>query len=144
MSQAKSGDTVLVHYTGTLEDGSEFDSSVGHEPLRFMIGEGMLLPMFEQAVVGMNTGESKTVKIPAEHAYGPYSKELVAAVERGQIPSHIQPKVGLELQIDEADGWSTMVKVTEVTDEFVWIDANHPLAGKDLVFNIQLVEIAAA
>lgn len=141
MSQAKLGDTVRVHYTGTLEDGTEFDSSVGRDPLQFVIGDGMLIPAFEQAVVGMAPGDSKTIKVEAEQAYGPYVKELVVDFERSQIPPYIKPEVGMELQINQEDGGSTMVKVLDVTDEKVTLDANHPLAGKNLVFNIKLVEV---
>lgn len=141
MRQAKVGDSVRVHYNGKLEDGTEFDSSEGFEPLKFEIGEGFLLPLFEQAIVGMGAGDSKTIKIPADQAYGQYLKELVVAFDKSQLPPNIEPKVGLELQIDESDGWQSIVRIVDMDDTFVWVDANHPLAGKDLTFNISLLEI---
>ncbi|MFQ5737178.1 MAG: peptidylprolyl isomerase [Thermodesulfobacteriota bacterium] len=142
MAQAKKGDSVKVHYRGTLSDGTEFDSSTGKEPLAFSIGAGMLIPAFESAVEGMEQGESKKVSIPAEEAYGPYVKELVADFERSQFPPDITPEVGTQLQIEQENGGKTLVRVIEVSDSMVTLDANHPLAGKDLIFDIELVEIA--
>ncbi len=141
MAQAKSGDTVKVHYTGKLENGTVFDTSINRDPLRFTIGEGQVIPGFEQAVVGMNPGESKTTKVPVDKAYGPHRKEMVMAVNRNQFPVHLKPEVGRRLQIRKADGRTIGVTVADVSESSVTLDANHPLAGKDLTFDIQLLEI---
>lgn len=141
MAHAKHGDLVKVRYTGTLEDGSTFDSSDGREPLQFVIGEGMLIPAFEQAIVGMLPGDSRSVHIPADDAYGPYMDELILEVDKNQIPPYLNPEEGMQLQITQDDGSSTVVKVVKLTDEKVFLDANHPLAGKDLNFSIELVDI---
>lgn len=141
MTQAKQGDTVKVHYSGVLKDGTEFDSSVGRDPLQFIIGDGMLIPAFEEAVVGMNPGDSKTIDVPAEEAYGPYIDDLVIELDRNQVPPSIEPEVGMQLQITQDDGSATVVKVLKADDSKVYLDANHPLAGKDLTFSVQLVEI---
>ncbi len=143
MAQAKYGDTVMVHYTGKLSDGTIFDDSTNRDPLQFTIGEGEIIPGFEQAVVGMNPGESKTEKIPVEQAYGPHRSEMVLEVDRNQMPPELQLEAGQQLQIQPAPGQMMPVVVTYVSDEKVTLDANHPLAGEDLVFDIQLVEIAA-
>lgn len=134
------GATVRVHYTGTLDDGTEFDSSHGREPLEFTLGEGMLIPGFEDAVRGMDVGQTLTVTIPAEEAYGEYSEDMVLTVPADQIPSSISPEVGLQLQLHN-DESELDVTITEVTDEHVTLDANHPLAGEDLTFTIELVEV---
>lgn len=141
MIQAKPGDTVKIHYTGKLEDGTVFDSSVNREPLEFTLNGGQVIPGFEQAVVGMMPGESKTQKIPMEEAYGPYRSEMVIEVSRQQLPADLQPEVGQQLQVQQPNGQAVPVFVTEVTDATVTLDANHPLAGEDLTFDIQLVEI---
>lgn len=141
MTQAKQGDTVKVHYSGVLKDGTEFDSSAGRDPLQFIIGDGMLIPAFEEAVVGMNPGDSRTIDVPAEEAYGPYIDDLVIELDRNQVPPSIEPEVGMQLQITQDDGSATVVKVLKATDAKVYLDANHPLAGKDLTFSVQLVEI---
>jgi len=141
MTQAKLGDTVRVHYTGRLEDGTVFDTSLDREPLRFTIGEGWLIPGFEEAVIGMNPGESKTTVIPADQAYGPHYEEMVIEVDRDQFPEDLEPEVGQQLQILQSDGRAIIVTVTEVSESSVTLDANHPLAGKDLTFDIQLMEI---
>ncbi len=140
-AQAEDGDTVKVHYTGKLEDGTVFDTSIGGDPLQFTIGDGQLIPGFEQAVVGMRPGESKTVKIPADDAYGPYHEELVIVIDRDQFPEDLQPEIGQQLQIRQADGQIIPVTVIDVSESSVTLDANHPLAGKDLTFDIELVEI---
>jgi peptidylprolyl isomerase len=142
MVQAKSGDTVKIHYTGRLEDGTVFDSSAEREPLEFTIGGEQVIPGFEQAVLGMALGESKTEEIPMDQAYGPHLEEMVLEVSREQIPPDINPEVGQQLQIQQANGQSVPVFVTEVTDNQIILDANHPLAGEDLTFEIELVEIA--
>jgi peptidylprolyl isomerase len=141
MAQAKTGDTVKVHYTGKLDDDTIFDTSADREPLQFTIGEGQLIPDFEQAVVGMNPGESKTIQIPSENAYGPHHEEMVMVVERNEFPADLDPKVDQRLQVRQQDGQEFAVTVTDVTESEVTLDGNHPLAGKDLTFDIQLAEI---
>ncbi|HID96064.1 MAG TPA: peptidylprolyl isomerase [Candidatus Latescibacteria bacterium] len=141
MAQAKNGDTVKVHYTGKLEDGTVFDTSINRDPLQFTIGGGQLIPGFEQAVVGMNPGESKTAKVPADKAYGPHLEEMVLVVDRNQFPVDLKPEVGQQLQSRQPDGRTFVVTVTDVSESSVTLDANHPLAGKDLIFDIQLIEI---
>ena len=140
-AQAKDGDTVKVHYTCKLEDGTVVESSIGRDPLQFTIGEGRLIPGFEQAVVGMSPGESKTVEIPADEAYGPYREELVLVVDRDQFPPDLQPEIGQQLEMRQEDGQIIVVTVIDVSESSVTLDANHPLVGKDLTFDIQLVEI---
>lgn len=141
MVQAKPGDTVKVHYTGTLENGTVFDSSE-QEALQFTIGQGQVIPGFEQAVIGMQPGDERTIIIPADKAYGPYRPEMAAWVEREQFPAGLQLELGQLLQVRQREGQTFVVKVTELTDARVKLDANHPLAGKDLTFAIRLVEIA--
>jgi peptidylprolyl isomerase len=141
MPQAKDGDTVKVHYTGRLEDGTVFDSSTDREPLQFSIGEGRIIPGFEQGVMGMEPGETKIVHIPADNAYGALRKELVLVVDKSKIPDHLKPEVGQQLQLNQPDGRTVAVRVTQMSGSKVTLDANHPLAGKDLTFDIELVEI---
>lgn len=141
MAQAKVGDTVQVHYTGRLEDGEVFDTSANRDPLQFTIGGGQIIPGFEQAVVGMNAGDTKTVRIEADEAYGPHRDELVLEVDRDQFPQDLSPEVGQQLAIRQADGAQVPVTVTDVSESSVELDANHPLAGEDLTFDIQLVNI---
>ena len=142
MAQAKTGDIVKVHYTGKLDDGTVFDTSADREPLQFTVGEGQLIPDFEQAVVGMNPGESKTIQITSENAYGPHHEEMIMVVNRSEFPEDLEPKVDQMLQVRQQDGQTFAVKVTAVSESKVTLDANHPLAGKDLTFDIQLSEIA--
>jgi peptidylprolyl isomerase len=141
MTKAKKGDRVRVHYTGKFDDGNVFDSSKDEKPLQFVIGNGNVIKGFEEAVIGMHTGEQKTIEIPAEKAYGPHVDAKVLHVERERIPSHIEPHVGQRLKLEHPDGHSDVCRVTDVTDARVTLDANHPLAGRDLTFEIQLVEI---
>ena len=141
MSTAKSGDTVRVHYTGKLDDGVQFDSSEGQDPLEFSIGEGSVIPGFESAVEGMAVGESKSIKIDADNAYGPRHEQLVQDVPRDQLPEEMQPEVGMQLQAQGPDGQLMQLVITEVADEAITVDANHPLAGQALSFDIELVEI---
>lgn len=141
MAQAKHSDTVKVHYTGKLEDDTVFDTSVNRDPLQFTIGKGQVIPGFEQAVVGMNPGESKTTKVPVDQAYGPHRKEMVLEVDRKQFPADLKPEVGQEYQIPQAQGRPTVVTITDVSESKIVLDANHPLAGKDLIFDVQLLEI---
>jgi peptidylprolyl isomerase len=142
MAQAKEGDTVKVHYTGTLSDDTEFDSSRGGDPLEFTIGKNMVIPGFENGVRGMNVGESKKVSIPADEAYGPYNDNLVAVVPRSQVPPDMELEVGMPLQVRSAEGQVARAIVRELTDTEITLDLNHPLAGQDLTFQIELVEIA--
>lgn len=141
MVQAKAGDTVKIHYTGRLNDDTVFDSSVNREPLEFTINGGQVIPGFEQAVMGMSPGESKTATIPMDQAYGPYRPEMVLQVNRQQFPPDLQPEVGQQLQVQQPNGQAIPVIITEVSDSAITLDANHPLAGEDLIFDIQLVEI---
>ena len=141
MAQAKNGDTVKIHYTGKLGDEEVFDSSTNQEPLEFKLGEGKIIPGFEEAVVGMAPGESKTVKISPAKAYGPHRKELVADVERSRVPDTLKLEIGRHVQIRQPDGGVIQAKVTSMSESMVTLDANHPLAGKDLIFDIKLVEI---
>ena len=142
MAQAKSGDTVKVHYTGRLDDGSIFAASVEREPLELVIGDNRMLPAFEQAIIGMEPGQSKTIKIPAEQAFGPYREELIRTVDRSVFPPGLEPKIGQRLNATRADGRTIIVTVIDLSESSVTLDANHPLAGEDLSFDIQLVEIA--
>lgn len=141
MTQAQSGDRIQVHYTGKLVDGTTFDSSVEREPLEFTLGQGETIAGFENAILGMSPGESKTETILCAHAYGPRLPEMVIEVERQQFPPSIQPQVGQRLQVTQSNGAAVPVIVTEVADHQVTLDANHPLAGHDLVFDITLVAI---
>jgi len=142
MKQASNGDSVKIHYTGKLDDGTIFDSSTGREPLEFTLGEGQVIPGFEEAVVGMSQSESKAITIPADKAYGPHNPEMVASVDRDRLPENMDPQVGQQLQMRQEDGQVIVVTVTDISDASVQLDANHPLAGRDLSFDIELVEIA--
>ena len=141
MAEAKQGDTVHVHYTGKLDDGTVFDSSIDREPLEFTLGQGQVIPGFEEAVEGMNPGESKTATIAAAQAYGTHREEMVVSVNRSELPPHLDLAVGQQLEIRQPQGDSIVVRVSEVSESTVTLDANHPLAGEDLTFEIQLVEI---
>lgn len=138
---AKENDTVKVHYTGTLDDGSIFDSSEERTPLEFTIGEGSLIPAFENAVVGMSPGDSKTVKVNAEDAYGPFFSEMIVEIDRKEFPDGIDLNPGVDLRIEDEEGWARTARIVEVNEDKVTIDANHPLAGKDLTFKIKLMDI---
>ena len=132
---------VKVHYAGRLADGTTFDTSLQHEPLEFTLGAGELIPGFEQAVLGMAPGESRTTTIPTDQAYGPHHPERVIDVERHHLPADLQPTIGQRLQMTRQDGSTLTVVVAAATEEQVTLDANHPLAGQDLIFEIMLVEI---
>jgi peptidylprolyl isomerase len=138
---AKSGDTVKVHYTGRLEDGTVFDTSQEREPLEFTIGEGSIIPGFEEAVKGMQVGQSKEVNIPARQAYGEYREELLLMIDKAQLPKDLKPEVGQRLQMQQVEGGTSIVVVTEITETTITVDANHPLAGKNLIFEIEVVDI---
>jgi peptidylprolyl isomerase len=142
MTQVQQGNLVKVHYTGRLDDGTEFDSSAGIDPMEFTIGSSEVIPGFEQAVLGMVPGESKTVTLAPEDAYGPHLEEMIAVVERKDLPDDIELTLGHQLEVTQDDGTSFVVMVTELTADSVTLDANHPLAGKNLVFDLNLVEIA--
>jgi peptidylprolyl isomerase len=142
MSKAKIGDLIKVHYTGKLEDGTVFDSSVGREPLEFTLGNGNLIRGFEVAVEGMEVGGKTTTTIPAEEAYGASREDMIVQVPMDQVPPQIEPQVGMQLNVQQQDGQEIPVRVIEVTESFITLDANHPLAGKTLVFDIEVVEIA--
>jgi len=144
IQQAKTGDTVKVHYTGRLQDGTVFDTSVGSEPLEFTLGQGQVIPGFEQAVIGMQVGESKTVTIPVDQAYGPRRDDMIMVVERDRLPKGLEPQVGMQLQMNQGDGGIMIVTITEVSETTIKIDANHPLAGQNLTFDIEMVEIMAS
>ncbi|TNF17705.1 MAG: peptidylprolyl isomerase [Rhodobacteraceae bacterium] len=144
MTQVKSGDTVAIHYTGTLADGATFDSSQGRDPLEFQVGSGQIIPGLDQAIPGMAVGDKKVVEVAADDAYGQLDPNARQAVPRGEIPGDIPLDLGTQLQVQTPTGQVMPVTVVEVTDEQVTLDANHPLAGKDLTFAIELVEIKAA
>mgnify|MGYP000982557173 CR=1 FL=1 len=137
---ANNGSMVKVHYTGTLGDGTVFDSSLKREPLQFKLGCGHVIPGFEEAVLSMKVGETKTVTIPADQAYGQRREELILVVEKAKMPSDLDPKVGDKLQMRQPKGAPVTVVVTEITEETITLDANHALAGKDLTFELTLVE----
>ncbi|MFQ5602736.1 MAG: peptidylprolyl isomerase [bacterium] len=141
MSKATQGDTVVVHYTGKLEDGSIFDSSIEREPLQFTIGDGQLIPGFEQGIIGMAPGESKSITIPPESAYGEHNAELVWEIDKKELPDGLNAEIGQKLQSVQNDGKKIIMTVMGVSDSSVTLDANHPLAGKELIFDIQLMEI---
>jgi len=140
-AQAKNGDVVQVDYTGTLENGTVFDTSVGREPLEFTLGQGQMIPGFEQAVLGMKIGESKTFTIPADEAYGPYDEDLVRVVNREELTNIPNPEVGQQLYGSQTGGGTITGTVTNVTDTTITVDFNHHLAGKDLTFEIELMSI---
>lgn len=140
MEQAKQGDTVRVHYTGTLDDGQEFDSSRGLDPLTFTLGTGSVIPGFDDAVTGMAVGDEKRVTIPAEDAYGPRRDELTLALPRAELPPDLELEEGTQLRMEQGEQ-SLVVTVRALDDETVTLDANHPLAGEALTFDLRLVEI---
>jgi peptidylprolyl isomerase len=143
MSTVKNGDTVKVHYTGKFDTGEVFDTSEGADPLAFTVGAGQVIPGFDQALVGMQIGETKDVVIEPEQAYGNRVEELVQTIERAQFNLNgAEPEVGMAIEMQTPDGSIPLV-ITEITDETVTLDANHPLAGEPLHFSLTLVEIAA-
>ncbi len=144
MAQAKTGDKVKVHYTGKLADGTIFDDSLNREPLEFTLGNNNLIAGFENAVIGMNAGDWKKVAIPSDQAYGPHIKELVIEVDRKQLPENLTPVIGAQLQISQAENQKIVVSISKITETRITLDANHPLAGKDLIFEIKLLEILSA
>jgi peptidylprolyl isomerase len=141
MVQAKQGHTVQVYYKGKLLAGDIFDTVAKRNFVQFTIGEGQIFPGFEEAVVGMNPGESKTITVPAHKAYGPRRPEMVHVVDRNQLPADLKPEIGQQLEIRKGDGQTNTARVTDVSESSVTLDANHPLAGQNLVFDIELTEI---
>ena len=141
MSQAKAGDSVKIHYTGTLDDGTQFDSSDGREPLAFELGSGQVIPGFDKAVDGMSVGETKSVNIPAEDAYGPHHPQMIQEVPRSALPDDLEPAEGMGLQAQGPDGQVLNLVVTGVQEDSITVDGNHPLAGKALNVDIELVSI---
>lgn len=142
MAEAQEGDAVKVHYKGTLTDGTVFDDSHDRGPLEFTIGEGEIIPGFEKAVTGMSPGETRSAEIPADEAYGQEREELVATIDRSEFPDDVEPEVGQRLEIRQEEGPPLVVTVTEVAESEVTLNGNHPLAGEDLNFEIELLEIA--
>ena len=142
MKQAQKGDNVQVHYTGKLNDGSVFDSSQGREPLAFTVGAGQMIPGFDKAVVGMTIGDKQTITIPSAEAYGERREDLVVAIPAENIPEDMNPQVGDRFAINQPDGQQIPVVVTALDAEKITLDANHDLAGKDLIFDIEMVEIS--
>ena len=144
MGKATSGDTVRVHYTGTLADGETFDSSKGRDPLELTLGASQVIPGFEKAILGMEEGETRSTTIPAAEAYGEPQEEMRFDVDRSQLPDGLEPEVGQQLAVRQRDGQAAPVRIADVGEETVTLDANHPLAGHDLTFELELVEIVAS
>jgi FKBP-type peptidyl-prolyl cis-trans isomerase 2 len=141
MQQVKKGDTVKVHYHGKLTNGTTFDSSEGREPLEFEVGGGMVIPGFDDGVTGMTIGEKKTIHIPADQAYGPKQEEMIMEYPRDRFPADMVPEVGMQLNMSNGSGQNFPVTIAEVREAVVVLDANHPLAGEELVFDLELVAI---
>ncbi|MEO5996338.1 MAG: peptidylprolyl isomerase [Chitinophagaceae bacterium] len=144
MQQVKNGDTVRVHYEGRLIDGSTFDSSEGREPLEFEVGSGMVIKGFDDGVLGMKAGDKKTLNIPAEEAYGDINPEMLYEFPKEHLPKDMEFEVGMGLNMTNELGEVIQVVVTEIKEEFITLDRNHPLAGESLIFDIELVEIAGS
>ena len=142
MQQVKKGDTVKVHYHGKLTNGTTFDSSAGREPLEFEVGSGMVIPGFDEGVTGMVIGDKKTIHIPADQAYGPKEEHMIMEFPRDRFPADMVPEVGMQLNMSNGSGQNFPVVITEVRETAVVLDANHPLAGEDLIFDLELVAIS--
>ncbi len=142
MAQAKTGDQVKVHFTGKLDDGTVFATSAEAGPIEFALGDGNVLPAIEQAVAGMQPGETKTVHIPSDQAYGPSHSELKQEILKDDLPDDLDPQVGQQLRVDQPDGEPVIVSVADVSDTTVTLDGNHPLAGEDLTFDLELVDVS--
>ncbi|SBW01251.1 Peptidyl-prolyl cis-trans isomerase [uncultured delta proteobacterium] len=138
---AKNGDTILVHYTGTLSDGTMFDSSRDGDPLESVLGQNMLIPGFENAILGMKEGDTKTVTIPPDQAYGDRAEELILSLPASEVPGHMKPEVGMLVQLAMDNGEEFEAVITEIGEEEITLDANHPLAGEALTFELELVGI---
>ncbi|OPY78966.1 MAG: FKBP-type peptidyl-prolyl cis-trans isomerase SlyD [Syntrophorhabdus sp. PtaU1.Bin058] len=144
MTEAKMNDKVKVHYKGSLRDGTVFDSSEEREPLEFIIGKGTVIPGFEKGVMGMCEGDTKVIAIQAEDAYGPYRDDLIGVVDRSRIPDDIDLKIGMVLQVRSPEGNVINVVISKITDTDVTLDLNHPLAGKELIFEVRLLKVLQA
>ena len=141
MAAARRGDTVRVHYRGSLSDGTVFDASEGRDPLKFAVGQGQVIAGFDRAVEGMQVGESRTLTIPFAEAYGPHHDELMVTLDRAELPPDIHPEIGAEFEVNQPDQPPLVVRVAALTDATITLDGNHPLAGEDLTFRIDLVEV---
>jgi peptidylprolyl isomerase len=141
MTQASSGDTVRIHYSGKLKDGTLFDTSQGRDPVELKGGDNKFIPVIESSVIGMSVGEQTTVEIASDDAFGPHRPEAVQTLDRGQIPDEVELAVGAQVQATTPEGQQMVLKVVELDETSVTLDGNHPLAGEDLVFEIELVEI---
>lgn len=141
MTQVKKGDKIKVHYHGKLTNGETFDSSAGREPLEFEVGSGMVIPGFDDGVTGMTVGEKKTVNIPYDEAYGPKNPAMVIEMPKDRFPKDMEIELGMSLGMSDQDGQQFQVTIAEIKEEVVMLDANHPLAGQDLIFDLELVEI---
>ena len=144
MAQANSGDTVKITYTGKLNDGTVFDSSEGRDPLEFVIGENTIIPTLEASVIGMNIGDKATVEVTAENAYGPHQPDAIQTVQRSMIPAEVELAIGAQLQATAPDGQVLVLTVASIEATTVTLEGNHPLAGQDLTFDIELMEVDAA
>jgi len=144
MQQVKAGDTVKVHYHGRLTDGSTFDSSSGREPLEFQVGSGQVIKGFEDGVSGMEVGEKKTIQIAVDDAYGQKEENMIVEFPKNNFPPELSPEVGMSLNMTNGSGQVIPVTIVDIKDESVILDANHPLAGQDLIFDLELIEIATA
>lgn len=141
MQQVKEGDVVRVHYTGKLTDGEQFDSSVGREPLEFTVGAGQMIKGFDDAMPGMSVGDKKTINIPPEHAYGEKNEQAIIEFPKENVPPEMKLEIGMQLQLKDQEGRPFPVTVSDIREDAVILDANHSLAGKELVFDIELMEI---
>ena len=141
MAPAKEGDTIKVHYSGKFDDGTEFDSSRGEDPLECTLGGGQLIPGFENGLIGMSVGESKTLTVPPQEGYGEFREDLVLAINREEFSKDATPEVGQQLRLQKPGNQPFMVVIREVQDDTIVLDANHPLAGKTLTFDVELMEI---
>jgi peptidylprolyl isomerase len=137
----KVGDTIKVHFVGTFEDGNIFDSSSNKKPLKFKVGSGQVIQGFDEAVIGMRPGQEKKIHISADKAYGPVAKELIINIEKGKLPNNLDFKINQQYQIPNEDGEAILVRVTKISENTIELDGNHPLAGKNLIFNITLMQI---
>ena len=142
MSKAKNGDKIRIHYTGKLEDGNVFDNSIERQPLEFIVGDGEVMTGIDKGVIGMEPGDTKTIEIPPEEAFGPKRKELVIEVPKSELPNQITPTLGQRLKMHDPDGDHIELIITDINEETITLDANHPLAGHTLFFDLELVEIA--
>lgn len=143
MQQAKNGDTVQIHYTGKLDDGTVFDSSSGREPLTFTLGAGEVIPGFEMAVVGMSIGDAKTERIEADQAYGGHMEEMILVVPRDNMPEEMNPEIGMVVGLPTDEGDHMPAQIVDISEATITIDANHPLAGQALTFDLELVSITS-